>query len=246
MGCAREDVRETSGGMIGGANSRCRRTYARDGELLRDSARHLLNRSSEITIDRGVQDDLTCSALHDLWWHVFFGRRTLPPRWRPGRGHPSFTGARRWRRGAQSRKVGPGDNCGKNLSTLLGACAQFTERGMGPEIAEESPTPVSCVRRAGSSGECSSGDRTTTSRETSGVRRATAAKRLLSFDEKSGTAERGRVHEPDDLRSSMERSPAPAGHGVTVRAIQQGTSPEWSSCEQLLGPVRQVEQGRAP
>jgi hypothetical protein len=81
--------------------------------------------------------------------------------------------------------------------TLLGTCAQFTERGMGPETAKESPTPVSCVtvRRAGSSGECSNGDRTTTSRasETSGVRRATAAQRLLSFDEKSGTAERGRV-----------------------------------------------------
>jgi hypothetical protein len=94
---------------------------------------------------------------------------------------------------------------------------------MGPEIAKESPTPVNCVRRAGSSGECSSGDRTATSRETSGVRRATAAKRLLSFDEKSGTAERGRVSRM--VRSPMERSPAPAGHGVTVTGNPAGNQP---------------------
>jgi hypothetical protein len=113
---------------------------------------------------------------------------------------------------------------------------------MGPEIAKESPTPVNCVRRAGSSGECSSGDRTATSRETSGVRRATAAKRLLSFDEKSGTAER--TCEPDGAITDGKKPRAgrPWSDG---RAIQQGTSPEWSSCGQLLGPVRQVEQGRA-
>ena len=53
---------------------------------------------------------------------------------------------------------------------------------MGPEIAKESPTPVNCVRRAGSSGECSSGDRTATSRKTSGVRRATRRAGLPSAD----------------------------------------------------------------
>ena len=84
---------------------------------------------------------------------------------------------------------------------------------MGPEAAKETPAPANCVRRAGSSGECSSGDGTTTSHESSGVKKATAAESLLSFDEKSGTAEGGRASRV--VRSPLERSPASASHGVT-------------------------------
>ena len=90
---------------------------------------------------------------------------------------------------------------------------------MGPETAKESPTPVNCVRRAGSGGECSSGDRTATSRKTSGVKRATAAKRLLSFDEKSGTAER--TCEPDgaitDGKKPRAGRPWSDGYGQSSR-----------------------------
>ncbi len=80
---------------------------------------------------------------------------------------------------------------------------------------------------------------------------------MLSFYEKNGTAERGRVrrmvrppgqHQWKDSEArvgSLTRRPWDSEW--RIRMVQQGdtTSPDRVSCGLLLGPVRQVEQGRA-